>query len=88
MVRINSAFVGKGLLHLRNKIMLFDDQSTNNEHMSILTLVTFLLRHTKLLKTIETLSFHWSPQGIKMVWHLFGVLQDEASISCWCVERP
>lgn len=66
-MRINPASVGKGLLHLRNKTRLFDDQSLLNEHMSILTLVTFLLVLTKLLKAIETLSFHWSLQGMKMV---------------------
>lgn len=74
MMRINPAYVGKGLLHARNKIRLFDDKSSHNGHVSVLRLVTFLLRHTKLLKAIETLSFHRSPQGLKIVWHLLGVL--------------
>lgn len=64
MMRINPAYVGKDILHLRNKIRLFDDQSPHNEQMPILTLVTFLLMRIKLLKAIETLSFHGSPQGM------------------------
>lgn len=74
MMRLNPAYVGKHLLHLRNKIRLFVDQSPRSEHMPNLTLVTFLLVRAKLPRAIETLSFHRGLQGMKKVWHLLGVL--------------